>query len=308
MGLIDRKGAPASAFYGVVDGYVVNVNWASLQSTAFGPINNGNAIDQAIAQVRRANGAGAHLVLKLRVFAGIGAPNWAKSIGGAPFKVRDPNSGATGTMGRFWLPAYGQAYQDLQNKLAARYDSVLEIRETAISRCATIYMEPFMREIRDAMTVANLVAAGYTLAADQRCHQQQIQAHAVWRHTRSDLSFNPFQEIFSATKTGTDEHFTEQMMSYCRQVLGARCILENNSLRSTSLGTAYDLMYNAIRSRGPNIVFQTAQMRTVGSLSATLSKAVFLRATSVELPAGYQSMGPGAFGSVRLLLVANALL
>jgi hypothetical protein len=308
-GLLDRKGAPASAFYGVVGGYVVNVNWASLQSAAGGPITNGNAIDQALAQVRAANAKGVHLVLKLRVFAGIGAPNWAKSIGGAPFAMQDPNTpSASGTIGRFWLPAYGQAYQDLQNKLAARYDAVPEIREIAIARCTTIFMEPFLRGARSATNVAHLLAAGYSVAADQACEQQQVQAHAVWLHTRSDLSFNPMQVILGPGRTGTDERFTEQMMSYCRQTLGARCVLENNSLRSTSLGSLYDQMYNAMRSLGPNIVFQTAQMATIGSLSSTLVKAVQLHATSVELPAGYQNMGPAAFGSFRLQLAANALL
>jgi hypothetical protein len=304
-GLIDRNNMPSSAFYGVIDAYVVNVSWAALQPTQWGPIN-GAPIDQAIALVRGANGAGAHLSLKLRIFAAISAPAWAKSIGGAPIAIYD--SGFVGTVGRYWLPAFGAAYQDLQNKLAARYDTVPEIREVTISQCTTVYVEPMIRQIPDPTTMANLVAAGYTVAADQACQQQQILAHAVWRHTRSDLALNPYQYIVSATTAGISEPFTEQMMSYCRQVLRNRCMLENNSLRSVSMGPNYAQMYAAIKARGPNIVFQTATLAKVGSLTSTLGIAVSLGAASVELPAGYQALGPAALASVRPQLAANAMM
>jgi hypothetical protein len=305
-GLLDRKGMPSAAFYGVIDGFVVNVNWASLQNFPGAQINSGNAIDRAIAQVRQANASGAHLALKVRVFTGTSAPDWAKRVGGPPVLVRDPESNVAGTVGRFWTPAFGQAYQDLENKLAARYDTVPEIREVTISRCMTVYAEPFIRDIQDPTTVANLLGAGYTIAADHLCEQEQIRAHAVWRHTRSDLSFNPFQTIISRTQVGNDEKFTEQMMSYCRQVLGTRCILENNSLRSVSQSIGYAKMYSAIHSRGANITFQTAVIQKVGNLIVTLSEAVSLGAGAVELPSGYQTIGPGAFAGLRLRLSANS--
>jgi hypothetical protein len=208
-------------------------------------------------------------------------------------------------VGRFWTAAFGQAYQDFENKLAAKYDAVLEIREVTMSRCTTIYDEPFLRQTSDPATVANFWNAGYSVAADKLCQEQQIQAHAVWRHTRSDLAFNPFEEIFSATQHGVDEPFTEQMMSYCRQVLGARCILENNSLRMSSMGTNYDQMYAAMKLRGPNIAFQTATMGKIGSLTITLSKAASLYAASVELPSGYQAFGAAALLGFQTRLATN---
>src|SRR6059058_1652582 len=82
-GLVDRQGPPAAATLSYVQAYVVKVNWADLQPTPLGPIVAGNRIDQAIARVRMPDMAG-HVALKLRVFAGIGAPEWAKSIGGDP--------------------------------------------------------------------------------------------------------------------------------------------------------------------------------------------------------------------------------
>jgi len=136
-GLLDRKGPPTSAYYSVIDGYVVNVNWSSLQAFPGAAISSGNQIDRAIAQVRQANAAGAHMSLKLRIFTGIAAPIWVKNIGGPPVSVRDPQANISGTIGRFWLPAFGRAYQDLEIKLAAKYDTVPEIREVSISRCMT---------------------------------------------------------------------------------------------------------------------------------------------------------------------------
>ena len=157
------------------------------------------------------------------------------------------------------------AYADLQTKLAVLYDAVPEIREVTINGCTTIYEEPFIRDIGDPTTVANLRAAGYTLAADKACHRAQIAAHAIWKFTYSELSLNPYQVIFP-TSTTSAETFTAAMMSYCRTILGRRCILQNNSLRVVSQGTNYDAMYASITALGSPIAFQTATMAKVGSL------------------------------------------
>jgi hypothetical protein len=304
IGLLDRQGAPSPAFYSVLSGYVVNVSWASLQISPGGPITSNNAIDRAIAQVRSANAAGAHLALKLRVWTGIQAPGWAKNIGGAPIAVRDPNSNASGTVGHYWSPAYEAAYANLQARLAALYDGVPEIREVSIVGCMTIYDEPFLRQANDPATVANLRAAGFTVAADMACQRAQIVAHAAWKLTYGELAFNPYQEILPSSTT-TSESFTATMISYCRATLGPRCILQNNSLRVVSMGTAYDAMYASIKAAGPHIAFQTAIMSKVGSLSGTLSKAVSLYAEAVELPFGYQSMGAAAFAGFAARLATN---
>jgi hypothetical protein len=306
LGLLDRQGAPAPSFYSVLDGFVVNASWASLQTSAGGPITSNNAIDKALTQVRLANASGAHLALKLRAFAGIQAPGWAKSIGGAPITVRDPHSNITGTVGRFWTAAFGQAYQDFETKLAAKYDGIPEVREVTISRCTTVNDEPFIRQITDPTTVANLWNAGYTVSGDQACQQQEIEAHAVWTLTRSDLSFNPYQEILSASSVKTDEAFTQVMITYCTDTLGANCIVENNSLRSTSQGKDYDSMYAAMKAQSANIVFQTAMMAKIGSLPATLLIAVGYGAGSVELPSGYETNKASSYAAVRLQLIGNA--
>ncbi len=296
-GLLDRGGPPPAAFDTLLAGFVVNVHWADVQPSAGGPLTADNAIDRAIAQVRQLNAAGAHLGLKIRFFAGIWAPDWAKNIDGPPVTVRDPISGTSGTVGRFWTEGFGRAYQDLQAKLAARYDGVPEIREVTISRCTTVFAEPFIRDAGDPGTLRRWLDAGFTVGADRTCHREQIQAHTAWQHTHSDLAFNPYQVINPDGTRRTDESFTEQMMSYCRQLLSARCVLENNSLR-WPVGPLYEQMYGAMKTLGPPIAFQTAVMKRVGDLQAALRHAVMLGANSVELPGGYETLGTAAFTQV----------
>ena len=302
-GLLDRSGAPPSTYLGALAGYVVNVHWSQLQPSSGASIASDNPIDEAIKQVRAVNAADhTHLGLKIRIFSGVWAPDWAKSLGGSPVTVSDPQSGQTGTVGRFWTDAFGQAYNHLQSLLAAKYDQVPEIREVTISRCTTFYAEPFIRDISDPSTVSALIAAGYTLAADDTCQRQEIDAATVWRHTHSDLSFNPYQVINPDGTVATDEAYTGVIMSYCRQILGTACVLENNSLRVPA-PPSYQAMYAQMETLGQPIAFQTAAAQRVGNLQAALEYAVSLGANSVELPGNYEALDtPAAFASTNAAL------
>ena len=300
-GLLDRDGPPPAPYASVFGGFVVNVQWSDVQPTPGAEIPNGNPIDRAIDLLHQSDPSGRQ-GLKVRLFAGIHAPLWAKSLGGAPIPVIDPVTGASGTVGRFWSAEFGSAYDDLMSKLAAKYDSAPEVREVTISRCTTVYAEPFIRDAADADTVQNLLAAGYTVAADQQCHRDQIAAHQVWRHTRSDLSFNPYQLMGGQART--DETFTEQMMELCRSVLGSRCVLANNSLR---VPLQFPVMYDRIMALGPPITFQTAVLAKVGDLRATLDTAIALGAGSVELPGGFQEVDPSQLADYNRRLAGQAI-
>jgi hypothetical protein len=305
-GLVDRNNPPLSltlsSYLPVISGFVVNVHWSDIQTAPGAPIASNNAIDQAIATLHRIDPNG-RMGLKVRLYAGIYAPNWAKSLDGPPIPISDPVTGASGTVGRFWNDDFGAAYNDLENKLAAMYDSAPEIREITISRCMTVYAEPFIRDEANPVAVRALLDAGFTVDADQRCHREEITAHLVWTTTRSDLSFNPYQNIGGGPRT--DEAFTEDMMSFCRSTLGARCVLANNSLR-TPLQFQYQAMYDNIKSLGPPIAFQTASLAKVGDLGKTIEEAISLGAASVELPAGFQSVPVATLSGYENGLVANA--
>ena len=305
-GLLDRSGAPPTAYAGALSGYVVGVHWRDLQPVSGAAIAPDNPIDLAIAQVAAVNAADhTHLGLKIRVLAGVWAPEWAKSLGGSPVPVTNPQNGATGTIGRFWTDPFGEAYDHLETLLAAKYDEVAAVREVTISRCTTFYDEPFIRDASDPSTVGALISAGYTLEADETCQRQEIVAAAVWRHTHSDLAFNPYQVIESSGITHVDEPFTESMMVYCRQVLGTACVLENNSLRTPPL-PAYAAMYAEMLSLGAPMAFQTAAAARVGDLQSTLNYALSLGADSVELPSGYESIAaPATFATTNHALAVQ---
>ncbi|MBV8986689.1 MAG: hypothetical protein JO248_19825, partial [Acidimicrobiia bacterium] len=265
QGLLDRDAEPPAGYVPTaVRGWVVKAYWKDLQPTADGPIAANNAIDQAIAAARRL-GVG----LKVRVYAGIYAPDWAKSRGGSPVDVVDPQNSQQGTVGRFWTEEFGATYADLQQKLAAKYDDVAEVREVVVSRCTTFFAEPFLRDKGEKTSVDNLLSAGFNFGADQTCEREEIDAHKVWAHTHSDVAFSPYQNIEKKGVRSTDEGFTQTMMQYCRTNLGARCVLENNAIR-TPVQPDYASMYDAIKQLGPPISFQTANPNKVGDLLATL--------------------------------------
>lgn len=307
QGLLDRQEPPPKSTQSVVHAYVVHVNWADLQPTQGGPIAANNVIDQAIARVNQPDFAQLGMVLKLRVFAGIGAPDWAKALDGGPVQVYgDPSDGGgSGTVGRFWTADFGAAYADLQNKLAAKYDNVPSIREITVSRCTTMYDEPFVRNFADSRNVANLTAAGYTTAADEQCILDSIAAHKVWTQTTSDVDFNPMPLI--AYPTGRrDLAFTESVMDQCRTMLGSRCGLENNSLSSSKLiNSMYVQMYAHMTALGPPIIFQTARAKVIGTVSDVLAAAATMGAGSVELPNGYTKWSLSLLQTTLTSLLSN---
>ena len=310
QGLIDRQAEPSKKALAYVHAYVVKVNWADLQPTSFGPLTADNAIDKAILRVREPDFAGVHMVLKLRVFAGIGAPEWAKQLGGAPLAyINNQEGGSTagGTIGRFWSPEFGQAYADLQAKLAARYDGVPEIREVTVSRCSTIFDELFVRQPGEPKNVQSLLSGGYTIAADKQCIKDAISVHAVWKHTTSDVDFSPFPDV---TRPGTDGDvtFTDAMMTFCRDTLGLRCGLQNNALSTSKLANPrFQSMYAAMTKLGPPIILQTAAKKRLGDRDQTLAAAVKIGANSVELPAGYEAWPAEVLQAAAAALSANPL-
>jgi len=294
VGLLDRHRAPPAERQDAVNAYVVDVPWAELQPRAGQEIVRDNAIDKAVSLARRDG-----LQLKLRVRAGIDAPDWAKVIGGAPVPIyhtennRGDPGAVAGTIGRFWLPEFSAAYADLQTRLAAIYDGVPQIRQTDVSQCSTIYSETYLRGTSNPDNVTSLVGAGFTRAADERCHIDQISAHRVWRQTLSDVAFNPYTAIEADGSTRTDLAYTLDQMSRCRSLLGARCVLQNNSISSTVIASKnYRAMYEKMRSLGGPIDFQTAMPSRIGDHNEVLGWAAEICASSVELPSSYPTWSP----------------
>ena len=284
-GLLLRNGAPPETHRSIINTRVLNVGWKDLQASQSSELTENNPIDQVIEEVQSQNLADStlNMRIKLRIFAGIEAPDWLKNLEGSPITISDAQDATSGTIGRFWTTAFGQAYQELQNKLAAKYDSVPEILDVTISRCMTIYAEPFIRNASNTDNRTALLNAGFTFEADKQCHREQIEAHNVWTQTRTSLAFNPYQEINQDGSYLNNEAFTEEMMEYCRTVLGIRCVLENNSIRTPLLGGDYIAMYAKMKALGPPLFYQTAREWKIGDWKQTVQWAIDQGANAVEL-------------------------
>src|SRR3982074_2640932 len=73
---------PLNAKPGIFGGLVVIASWKQLQPTPDSEIGDDNAIDQALAQVRayKEQNPDKPLGVKLRVWGGFEAPDWAKQL------------------------------------------------------------------------------------------------------------------------------------------------------------------------------------------------------------------------------------
>ena len=306
-GLLDRQKMPEAAYAAVMGGWVVNVPWAELEPQP-GQLAPNNELDRAIAAARAWNRAHpSHpLFLKLRVVAGIESPDWVKARFGPPLAVTSPQSGAAGTVPRFWTPDFMAAYAKLHAQLAAKYDAVPEFREVVTAGCTSVYAEPLIRQGSDRAWIRDLLAAGYTDKLDEACQVSQIDAARAWKGTRVSLSFNPYQRVSSAGKVTPDLAFTLRLMDECRARLGQQCVLANNSLRVAEQGQDYPQMYARMKALGAPLMFQTATLAKVGDLKGTLQKAVDLGAAAVELPTGYTRTTPADLAPFDTALRKNA--
>lgn len=184
-----------NGFAGSFSEIVLNVTWAELQPTANGPLYL-TPITDAISAVDAYNAAnGTDVGIKLRVWGGYTAPDWAKTIDGPPITITgegaiDPNKDQTETIGRFWTADYNDAWASFQNTLAEDYDNnplILGISNTA---GASATDEPFVPLHPDQVT--ELEAGGYTDAAEELTLRNAIADYSAWSTTPLDYTMNLF--------------------------------------------------------------------------------------------------------------------
>lgn len=280
------QGTVARLWPHIIDAWNPIIEWRDIEPQPgvfrFGPIHD---------VIQRAREAGK--VVRLRIFAGRAAPDWAKQRYGTVF-IRDPVDGMTASVPRWWVSDYLDAYTRLQRRLAAAFDDNPTVRAVTISAPMTIYAEPFIRQIGDAQTRANLLKAGYTRRKDKRAHERALAAHEAWRRTRQILTVNPWQYVNRDGSHGTRVWFTNHMMNRCRKLFGRRCILQNNSMRSSWLTdrmpSGYAEMYARMRELGPPLSFQTANSSRVGDLKMVLEWFVDMGAHAAELKSDADDM------------------
>jgi hypothetical protein len=286
---------------GIFGGIVIVASWSQLQPTAGAEIGDDNVIDAALVQVRAYNRRNPQkpLGVKLRIWGGFEAPDWAKSIGGPP--ISTVHNGKPRTVGRFWSPDYRRAWAELQDKLAARYDDEPLIREVAITSCMSYTAEPFFVPVTETTVMQPLQAAGFKPAPYRFCLTQAVNDYAQWQRSRLVLSVNPLR-LNPAPGPG-DAAFTEQVMLACRDAIGARCVFDNHDLDSNPPKPLLPI-YAYMKSLGPEIEFQTL-CASPENLEATIKLGVKNGASAIEL---YQDYGGFPFVSSNKLKKLAAMI
>jgi len=223
----------AQAFAGIV----VNETWAQLEPTQGQP--DFTPLDSSLAAVTAYNSAnpGHPLTVKMRVFGGFAAPDWAKSLDGAPISVPgDPTRPVGGTLGRYWLADYEQQWTAFQAALAQHYDKNDLVSQVAVTSCNTITGEPF---IIDGTVVTALTTAGWTQNEQVQCVEGALGNYAAWQRTPVDFTMNP-SPLSGATQT---------VVSQCAQTVVTGelplCILDNHGL-TDSVTTQQASLYASI--------------------------------------------------------------
>ena len=342
VGLFQRQGTPSdtstqpgwsglSILGGYVKGMVVNAYWNDFQPTATtDSVPATNAISTAIA-FATANG----LQLKVRLFAGVHAPGWAKALSGGSVTMFEPQSSVFFECPRFWHPDYIAAFGAFMAKIKEAYGLDPAIDEWAITGPMTYYAEPMLTQtatqadpVKNTETANNrarLIAAGYTIAAHDTAFRQCIDMHTGLRGV-SALACNALQQVNSDGTFTKSSAKTVSLMTYARTVLGGRGGVGNNSLRHSPPNWdavndvwpgEYATIYTQIKTMGHPSYIQTAQPTLVGNLYEACKASARMGVTMIELPGGtssYTSTGtaaglsPAQFDEINGLLAANAAL
>jgi hypothetical protein len=282
----DNSLAAVTARPGAFSAVVLNVTWAELQP-APGVVAT-DAIDRPLRDIRawNARNPAAQLSAKLRVWPGIHAPDWVKSLGGPPVTITHQQS--LFTVGRFWNDAYRRAWRSLQVQLAAKYDADPVVREVANTSCSAETDEPL--NLPSARTdIAALLSAGYTDKAFTLCLTDSAADYADWRRTSVELTFNPYRRIESG-RPQIDPEMTYQIMQIWRHALGPRAILSCHGLQSPPTAHLADIFADLARL-GPPIEFQTRAPKFI-DWNATIEYGRSLGASAIEL---WQKTAYGGF-------------
>jgi hypothetical protein len=270
-------------FPGMFGGIVFNGTWNEMQPDSARQFKTAR-LDAALNLVSQYNEAHptAPLGVKLRIWSGNQAPEWAKKIGGDPIPItrnsngcQPPLTSCTITVGRVWEHPYIAAWRAFQRKLAARYDSGPLIRSVAITSCAMETDEPFVLPTQPPLPT------GYTDAAGRHCLRHAVDDYDPWVQTPIDYTINVFLDI--QEKDGPDPHFSIAVMKECRAKLGARCELGNHAFSSAMVGENLTIV-RKISALGQPIHYQTVGPKKNNlNWNATARKARHFNATALEL-------------------------
>ena len=240
---------------------VIKVDWKDLQPNSYGSIvtnvnssDPGITIDSALNYIKAKElQTGVPMYLKIRVYGGLAAPQWAKDLV-QTVNFTDPDDpGNVQTLPKFWKDSgnndYLLAFADLMNKLAAKYDTASHVRDITASACVISTVEPCLLKcgLGTISSSSNsypncqaLMNGGYSPAAHFLANKKSIdKMNAAWSKTRVSLCFSPYQILTISPNNPNKYQVSESLDSakllidYYAATLGNKAIMGNNGLRDT---------------------------------------------------------------------------
>lgn len=180
-GLVVTDPAKLDRYNGVIKHAMLkSVTWADVEPT------QGNYDFSAIRRVLDALPDGAYL--KVVVDSGTHAPNWVKAWGSVDVVLS--RAGTHGQVPFFWTPQYVEAYNALQDAMAAEFDADPRLKQVVYAGTMTENSEPFTLGGDDA-SGQRLAAAGFTWDAEKATMRQMLEHMlTVWPTTRVELALH----------------------------------------------------------------------------------------------------------------------
>lgn len=269
---------------GILDGVVLNFTWDQLESQK-GAVTT-KVIDRALAAVREYNKQYPKnpLAVRLRIYAGPNAPLWVKKLGGPPVKIQ--YRGINLTIGRFWSKPYIQAWRNLQQELARKYDGDPLVREVGMTSCSSITSEPLVLAA-GVHTLRQMQKAGFSDGKYRECLTQATTDYLAWQNTRIEYPFNPFR----ATDFGTPQiakDVAPAIMRRWRKTLGLTAVVGNHTLQAPPAAEMVPI-YDAMQKLGAPMEFQL-KAPTGMDWDRTIRYGISLGANAIEIwPATFTS-------------------
>lgn len=323
-GLMTRSGPLQMAPYDFVDSAVLQLNWSDIEPSddAF----DWSMIDSFLATARTRG-----IAVRLRVLAGVHAPNFVKRLGHAPMNDATNNidcsaSGGIAIYNRFdmvggcssffWMTPVLDQYRDLMNAISARYDNDAALREVVDSACMTTYAEPFFRAHVDSGSNQRLFTAGLDTTSDHACHTRALaDMDAAFHRTRISVAINAWDIIdgnapdyFHTSWRDTYDFVTAQ-----RTRLGGKLVLQNNGwgemegcpAGGTPLSNVYCYLPSMMGPHG----YQTETLMRLGSEAGffdAVDHAVSAHMNFIEMPAGWMAFDRAHLAAVDAQLESQA--
>jgi hypothetical protein len=292
-------------YAGAFGGIVVNENWAQLEPSP--GKEQWQDLDASLAAVKAWNAAhpSTPVGVKLRIFGGNSAPDWAKSVGGLPITV--VTKGVSRTYGRWWTNPYARAWSSFQHAVAARYDGNSLVRAVSVSSCATLTGEPFVMNMT-RQAIQTMQAAGWTPQAQQRCLNGALADYSGWVHTPITFAFNPYRTVADGVAR-PDPSVTTAVMQTCghsRAGGGPQCVVGNNALSDLAESGRSAAVYaeiNTLWQDTPGHIGVYFQTVGAGVDCTGVAIGIDHHATSVEVwPPNHHYLGFAAESAATLRL------